>query len=104
MNALWKIVLGGLSRIVRSLLPLIASEAAQFAADPEVRRLALMCVERVSKLDIDGDGKHAHATADLRAALYPVRHKWRALYQGWLAFAVQAAYEEWSKIKGGGAL
>jgi len=101
MNALWKIVLGGLSRVLRSLLPLIASEAAQFAADPEVRRWALMCVERVSKLDIDGDGKFAHAAAELRDALWPVRHKWRALYQGWLAFAVQAAYEEWSKLNGG---
>jgi len=76
----------------RYLRPLIESEVARFAADPEVRSLALDCVERAAGLDLNGDGKFKHAGAELRERLKAIGRDYR---DAGIAIAIQAAYEWW---------
>ena len=92
-----RLLFGNMKNLWQWLLPLLQSEVGKFLADPLVRRLALDCVENVSGLDLNGDGKFEHATADLANRL---RALGRKHFYGWLAVAIQAAYERLKKEKG----
>ena len=86
LSLLW----GYMKRAWEYLRPLILSQVGRFLADPEVRKLALESVERVAKMDLDGDGKHDHAVACLAAQLDRIRLRYR---RAWLGLVVEAAYQ-----------
>ena len=87
------IVLVGYLRIVWAFIrPSLAAGVGRFLADPDVQRLALQAVERAASVDLDGDGKHEHAVADMRAELRRIGQNY---YAAWVAIAVQFAYDKW---------
>lgn len=87
---------GHLKRAWDYIRPMLLSQVGKFLADAEVRRLALAAVERATGLDLDGDGKHDHATAELIAALNAIRMRYR---RAWCAVAVEAAYQYLRRVR-----
>ena len=85
----WIVLVGYLKTVWTFIRPLLASGVGRFLADADVQRLAVQAVERAAKVDLDGDGKFAHATADLRAELARIGQRY---YAGWLAVAIQTAF------------
>jgi len=85
---------GALRTVWNFLKPLLVSRVVEFLNDVEVHSLAVRAVERATRLDIDGDGKHDHAVAELRDDLKRLGKKY---YNAWLSLAVETAYQS---IKG----
>ena len=79
------------------LRPMLTSEVARFLADPDVQALAFKAVERASRVDLNGDGKHDHA---VREMLNEFARIGKAYYRGWVAIAVEAAFQKLPKAEG----
>lgn len=80
---------GKLKALWNWLKPMLVSRVGDFLNDARVRALATKAVENAAGLDLDGDGKHDHATAELAAELKAigVDH-----CRAWLSIAIEAAY------------
>jgi len=74
------------------LFPLLRSQVAQFLGDKRVQSLALAFVEQAASIDLDGDGKHDHAVAQLGVELKAVGVEYS---KAGLSLAVEAAYQKW---------
>ena len=87
-------IVGWLKMAWAFIRPLLTSAVAQFLADPDVQALAVQAVERATRVDLDGDGKHDHAVADMIAEL---RRIGKSYYRAWVAIAVEAAFQRLPK-------
>ncbi len=83
------IFLGKIKILWTLFRPMLASRVGDFLLDARVRVLAVQAVERVTRWDLDGDGKHDHAVADLAAELKAIGIEY---YRGWLSIAIEVAY------------
>lgn len=85
---------GKLRALWNLIKPMLLSRVGDFLDDARVRALAIRAVERAAGIDLDGDGKHDHATSELGAELRAIGVEY---YRAWLSIAIEAAYRSISK-------
>jgi len=75
-----------LSFLLKSLLRFLGNEALTVLNDHRWQRLAVKAVEKTARLDLDNDGKHRHASDELRKELkslgYSIKDRYISLLIG----------------------
>lgn len=85
-----RLIPSALASVWRRVRPLLTSLALDAFRDRDTLALAEKAVERAAGLDLDGDGKHDHAVAELKAELATIGKRYS---KAALAILVEGVYQ-----------